>query len=95
MDYLFGGKPDSAVTSYKPTGGLLTLDNDGYYGFDAASHYASYDKASNRFTLTDKQCGDNALCFTPFGNDTSDNRYSFGMNLGADFYMPKDGKVNN
>lgn len=95
LDYLFGGKPDSAVTSYKPTGGLLTLDNDGYYGFDAASHYASYDKASNRFTLTDKQCGDNALCFTPFGNDTSDNRYSFGMNLGADFYMPKDGKVNN
>lgn len=94
LDYLFGGKPDSAVTSYKPTGGLLTLDNDGYYGFDAASHYASYDKASNRFTLTDKQCG-SALCFTPFGNDTSDNRYSFGMNLGADFYMPKDGKVNN
>ena len=94
LDYLFGGKLDSAVTSYKPTGGLLTLDNDGYYGFDAASHYASYDKASNRFTLTDKQCG-SALCFTPFGNDTSDNRYSFGMNLGADFYMPKDGKVNN
>lgn len=94
LDYLFGGKPDSAVTSYKPTGGLLTLDNDGYYGFDAASHYASYDKASNRFTLTDKQCG-SPLCFTPFGNDTSDNRYSFGMNLGADFYMPKDGKVNN
>lgn len=94
LDYLFGGKTDSAVTSYKPTGGLLTLDNDGYYGFDAASHYASYDKASNRFTLTDKQCG-SALCFTPFGNDTSDNRYSFGMNLGADFYMPKDGKVNN
>lgn len=97
LDYLFGGKPDIAVTSYKPTGGLLTLDNDGYYGFDAASHYASYDKASNRFTLTDKQCGDNVStpCFTPFGNDTSDNRYSFGMNLGADFYMPKDGKVNN
>ena len=95
LDYLFGGEPDIAVTSYKPTGGLLTLDNDGYYGFDAASHYASYDKASNRFTLTDKQCGGNAPCFTPFGNDTSDNRYSFGMNLGADFYMPKDGKVNN
>lgn len=95
LDYLFGGKPVIAVTSYKPTGGLLTLDNDGYYGFDAASHYASYDKASNRFTLTDKQCGGSAPCFTPFGNDTSDNRYSFGMNLGADFYMPKDGKVNN
>lgn len=95
LDYLFGGNPVIAVTSYKPTGGLLTLDNDGYYGFDAASHYASYDKASNRFTLTDKQCGGSASCFTPFGNDTSDNRYSFGMNLGADFYMPKDGKVNN
>ena len=98
LDYLFGGKSDSAVTNYTPTGGLLTLDKDGYYGFDADSQYAAYDKTSNKFNLSPQNYCANQTdtpCFTPFGNDTKDNKYSFGMNLGADFYMPKDGKVNN
>lgn len=30
LDYLFGGKSDSAVTNYTPAGGLLTLDKDGF-----------------------------------------------------------------
>lgn len=100
LDYLFGGKSDDeAVTNYTPAGGLLTLDKDGYYGFDADSQYAAYDKTSNKFNLSSQNyCTnqtDTTPCFAPFGHDTADNKYSFGMNLGADFYMPKDGTVNN
>ena len=97
LDYLFGGKFDSAVTNYTPAGGLLTLDKDGYYGFDADSQYAAYDKTSSKFTLSNRPCTNQSdtPCFTPFGSGANEDRYSFGMDLGADFYMPEDGKVNN
>ncbi len=98
LDYLFGGRSDSAVKNYTPAGGLLTLGDDGYYGFDADSQYAAYKETSNKFELSAQSSCANQTdtpCFTPFGNNSDENRYSFGMNLGADFYMPKDRKVNN
>lgn len=99
LDYLFGEESDSVVKNYEPTGGLLTLDKNGYYGFDADSQYAAYDTTSKTFNLSSQNYCTNQTditpCFAPFGHDTADNKYSFGMNLGADFYMPKDGKVNN
>ena len=98
LDYLFGGKPDDkAVTIHKPTGGLLTLDKDGYYSFGADSQKATYDKASHLFTVSERPCTNQSStpCFAPFGDGSDDDRYSFGMNLDADFYMPKGGQVNN
>lgn len=101
LDYLFGGKPDDkAVTIHKPTGGLLTLGEDGYYGFDAdfqKATYDKYDKASHPFTVSERPCTNQSStpCFAPFGDGSDDDRYSFGMNLDADFYMPKGGQVNN
>ena len=95
LAYLFGGESDSAVKKYEPTGGLLTLGEDGYYGFDADSQYAAYDTSSKKFNRSPQNyCTnrtDTTPCFAPFGND----KYSFGMNLDADFYMPKGGQVNN
>lgn len=98
LGYLFGGKPDDeAVTNYEPIGGLLTLGEDGYYGFDADRQNATYDRASRKFTLSQRQCTNQSStpCFAPFGDGSDDDRYSFGMNLDADFYMPKGGQVNN
>lgn len=99
LDYLFGEESDSVVKNYEPTGGLLTLDKNGYYGFDADSQYAAYDTTSKTFNRSPQNyCTnqtDTTPCFAPFGHDTADNKYSFGMNLGANFYMPKDGQVNN
>lgn len=98
LAYLFGGKPDDkAVTIHKPTGGLLTLDKDGYYGFDADSQNATYDTALNKFTLSKRQCTNQSStpCFAPFGDGSEQDKYSFGMNLDAEFYMPEGGKVNN
>lgn len=98
LGYLFGGKPDDeVVTNHEPTGGLLTLDKDGYYGFDADSQKATYNTASHEFTLTSRVCTNQSStpCFAPFGDGSEHDKYSFGMNLDAEFYMPKDGKVNN
>lgn len=77
LGYLFGGKPDDeAVTNYEPTGGLLALDKDGYYGFDADSWYAAYNTKLKKFELSDQNCGNDAStpCFTPFGNNNKDNK---------------------
>lgn len=98
LGYLFGGKPDDeVVTNYEPTGGLLTLDKDGYYGFDADSQKATYDKALRKFTVSKRQCTNQSStpCFAPFGDGSEHDKYSFGMNLDAEFYIPEGGKVNN
>lgn len=98
LGYLFGGTDDDeVVTNHTPDGGLLTLGKDGYYGFDADSQKATYNPTTNKFTWTGRTCMDKSStpCFAPFGDGSENDKYSFGMKLGADFYMPKDGMVNN
>lgn len=98
LGYLFGGTDDDeVVTNHTPDGGLLTLGKDGYYGFDADSQKATYNPTTNKFTWTGRTCMDKSStpCFAPFGDGSENDKYSFGMKLGADFYMPKDGRVNN
>ncbi len=98
LGYLFGGTDDDeVVTNHTPDGGLLTLGKDGYYGFDADSQKATYNPTTNKFTWTGRTCMDKSStpCFAPFGDGSENDKYSFGMKLGANFYMPKDGMVNN
>lgn len=97
LDYLFGEESDSVVKNYEPTGGLLQPEGDGYYGFDANSQYAAYNKELNKFDLSPQNSCANQTdtpCFTPFGHNNEEDKYSFGMNLGAEFYMPEGGQVN-
>lgn len=97
LSYLFDETSDSVVKSYNPTGGLLRPEGNGYYGFDANSQYAAYNKELNKFDLSPQNSCANQTdtpCFTPFGHNTEEDKYSFGMNLGADFYMPEGGQVN-
>lgn len=98
LGYLFGGTDDDeVVTNHTPDGGLLTLGKDGYYGFDADSQKATYNPTTNKFTWTGRTCMDKSStpCFAPFGDGSENDKYSFGMKLGADFYMPEGGQVNN
>lgn len=98
LGYLFGGTDDDeVVTNHTPDGGLLTLGKDGYYGFDADFQKATYNPTTNKFTWTGRTCMDKSStpCFAPFGDGSENDKYSFGMKLGAGFYMPKDGQVNN
>lgn len=55
LDYLFDPtyQGNQYREAYRNVGGLLQLDNNGYYYYDSSRNFAEFDEATNRFKLYD------------------------------------------
>lgn len=51
LAYLFNGEPVDGKKAYPNVGGLLQVDSDGYYYYNCRQNFASFDEATNSFTL--------------------------------------------
>lgn len=54
LDYLFDGQPVDGKAAYPNVSGLLQVDSDGYYYYNCKDNFASFDAATNSFTLYDE-----------------------------------------
>ncbi len=95
--------PHEGKKSYKNVGGLLTLDNEGYYSYDCYKNMAEFDEKSNYIRLYDKPgvtgSGDTGQFF-PFnkapqimtaGREDSVINHYFGMTITTRFIQRHDG----
>ncbi|HIU04932.1 MAG TPA: DUF11 domain-containing protein [Candidatus Coprousia avicola] len=82
LDYLFDGSEQAGKEAFMNVGGLLTVDQDGYYVYDSTNNYAEFDEGESHFWLYDQpavQGSGNTSTgqFFPFndGNDVFDRWY--------------------
>lgn len=109
MGYLFGNGDNEAVTKYEGLSGLFQKDEDGYYYYDSLRNAAVL--KGNQIKVYDGTvCGEDFTFgnFLPFNDEylkTGTNHLNsiprnitdmwFGMNVGMNFYQPRDGRINN
>lgn len=109
MGYLFGKEQNNGVTPYEGLSGLFQKDVNGYYYYDSLRNAAVLD--GNKIKVYSGTLGTKEFKygnFLPFNNEYLDNGINklneipieqadvwFGMNVGMNFYQPRDGRINN
>lgn len=90
LSYLFDNtEVTGKIGIYTDASYLFSYDSaTGYYSYDSAAQDAVLNTQTNEFTVYSGSNG-----FFPFGTDTTDNHFSFGMNMGVSFIQPKNGKI--
>ena len=54
LDYLFDDSVQEGKEAFMNVGGLLTVDQEGYYVYDSTDNYAEFDESENHFWLYDE-----------------------------------------
>ena len=79
LDYLFDGQPVTGKAAYPNVSGLLQVDSDGYYYYNCKDNFASFDAATNSFTLYDEPAVEEGQFF-PFNTaDKVFNEWGGGL----------------
>lgn len=109
MDFLFGGVNNIAVAKHENLNGLFQKDTNGYFYYDSLKNAAVLN--TDRLDIYDGTVaseGFNYGNFLPFnsgyikkatnGLNTIKGKNAdmwFGMNVGMNFYQPRDGRINS
>lgn len=90
---IFDEKDKTGKKVYEEVEIPFVKGSNGYYEYDSSKYGVQFngDASSNtRLSVTNANGG-----FFPFGTTSDETKFHFGMNMGVNFYMTKDGKINN